>query len=164
MWSTGIPSNSRSLHYKQKHRKTWSKNITFTVSLTKLQCIHCKSIINIHLAQKVPQRFSKPAVCKYPATVNKSEIYILLQKPYSLMWHLVLGNHVRNGRDRRPKTRQKFLWTVCSTTQSTVESMMTRMMSAAFRCRRNCLSSQGLFLLIQWICACPCGSITAQWL
>ena len=36
----------------------------------------------------------------------------------------------------------KFLWTVCSTTQSTVESMMTRMMSTAFRCNRNCLSSQ----------------------
>ena len=36
----------------------------------------------------------------------------------------------------------KFLWTVCSTTQSTVESMMTLMMSTAFRCCRNRLSSQ----------------------
>ena len=36
----------------------------------------------------------------------------------------------------------KFLWTVCSTTQSTVESRMTRMMSTAFRCSRNRLSSR----------------------
>ena len=36
----------------------------------------------------------------------------------------------------------KFLWTVCSTMQSTVESMMTRMMSTAFRCSRNLLSSR----------------------
>ena len=46
----------------------------------------------------------KPAVCKYPITVIKSEIYILLPKPYSLMRHLVGGNHVRNGHDRRPQT------------------------------------------------------------
>ena len=35
----------------------------------------------------------------------------------------------------------KFLWTVCSTTQSTVDSMTTRMMSTVFRCSRNRLSS-----------------------
>ena len=36
----------------------------------------------------------------------------------------------------------KFLWTVCSTTQSTVELMMTWMMSTAFRCSRNRLSNR----------------------
>ena len=36
----------------------------------------------------------------------------------------------------------KFLLTVCSTTQSTVESMMTWMMSTVFRRSRNCLSSR----------------------
>ena len=75
------------------------------------------------------------------------------------------GNLVRNGRDRRPETRQMrspkvlfltllhtvhrnvkkfyfltFLWTVCST-QTTVESMMTRMMRTAFRCSKNRQSS-----------------------
>ena len=34
------------------------------------------------------------------------QIYILLPKPYSLMWHLVRRNHVRNDCDRRPETRQ----------------------------------------------------------
>ena len=101
----------------------------------------------VHLAQKVPPRFLKPAVCKYPTTVNKSEICILLLKPYSLMWHLVCGNRVRNGRDRRPETRRMSsptvaLFKVCGTTQSTVESMMTWMMSTAFRCSRNRLSSR----------------------
>ena len=46
----------------------------------------------------------KPDVCKYPTTVNKSEIYILLPKPYPLMWHLVRRNRVRNCHDRRPET------------------------------------------------------------
>ena len=31
----------------------------------------------LHLTQKVPRRFLKPAVCKYPTTVNNSKIYIL---------------------------------------------------------------------------------------
>ena len=39
-------------------------------------------------------------------SVNKSEINILLPKPYSLMWHLVRRNRVRNGRDRRLEIRQ----------------------------------------------------------
>ena len=57
----------------------------------------------------------------------------------------------------------KFLWTVCSTTQSTVESMMTQMMRIAFTfTSRNHLSSSQVFVLIQWIRACLCGSITAQ--
>ena len=98
----------------------------------------------------------KPAVCKYPVTVIKSKIYILLPKPYTLMWHLVRGNCVRNGRDRRPKQAEcvhqklhfwKFLWTVCRTMQSTVESLMTRMMSTAFRLGEggNRLSSRSPF-------------------
>ena len=45
-------------------------------------------------------------MCKYPITVIKSQIYILLPKPYSLMWHLVSGNRVRNDRNRRPQTRR----------------------------------------------------------
>ena len=104
----------------------------------------------IHLAKLIPRRFLKPAVCKYLTTVNKSEIYILLPKPYSLMWNLVRGNRVRNGcnrsktrRMRSPKVQfWKFLWTVCSTTQGTVESMITRMMSTGFMCSRNRLSSR----------------------
>ena len=48
-------------------------------------------LLYIHLAQLIPQQFLKPAVCKYPTTVNKSDIYmyILLPKPYSLMLHIV---------------------------------------------------------------------------
>ena len=119
------------------------------VLLNNILCAHC---IHIHLAKLIPRWLLKPAVCKYPTTVNKSEINILLPKPYSVMWHLVRGNRVRNGRDRRPKHVKcvhqklhfwKFLWTVCSTTQSIVESMITRMMSTEFfnTCRRNHLSS-----------------------
>ena len=59
---------------------------------------------NIHLAKLIPQRFLKPAVCKYPTTVNNFEIYILLPKPCPWMWHLMCGNRVRNGSDRKPKT------------------------------------------------------------
>ena len=62
--------------------------------------------LEIHLAKLIPWRFQKPAMCKYPITVIKSEICILLPKPYSLMWHLVCGNRVRNGRNRRPQTRR----------------------------------------------------------
>ena len=58
------------------------------------------------LGKIIPRRFLKPAVCKYPAIVNKSQIYTLLPKPYSLMWHIVRGNRVRNGRDRTPETRR----------------------------------------------------------
>ena len=54
--------------------------------------------------KKVPWRFLKPVMCKYPTTVNISEIYILLLKPCSLMWHLVRGYRVRNCRDTRPET------------------------------------------------------------
>ena len=105
----------------------------------------------VHLAQIIPRRFLKPAVCKYPITVIKSEIYILFPKPYPLMWYLVHGNRVRNARNRSPQTRRmrspkvallKIVCTVRSTTRSTVESMMTRMMSTKFRCSRNRLSSR----------------------
>ena len=48
--------------------------------------------------------FWKPAVCKYPTTVNNSEIYILLPKPCPWMWHLMCGNRVRFGSDRMPET------------------------------------------------------------
>ena len=60
--------------------------------------------IHIHLAKLIPMRFLKPAVCKYPTTVNNSEIYILLPKPCPWMWHLMCGNRVRDGSDRKPKT------------------------------------------------------------
>ena len=56
----------------------------------------------------------------------------------------------------------KFIWTVCSTMQSTVESMMTRMMSTEFRlgvaetaCRVGVLCADSN------IHACPRGNITA---
>ena len=58
----------------------------------------------IHLAKLIPQRFLKPAVCKYPTTVNNSEIYILLPKSSPWMWHLICGNRVRNASDREPET------------------------------------------------------------
>ena len=58
----------------------------------------------MHLAKLIPQRFLKPAVCKYPTTVNNSEINILLPKPCPWMGHLICGNRVRNGSDRKPET------------------------------------------------------------
>ena len=67
-------------------------------------CDHSFCTWYAHLAQKVPWRFLKPAVCKYPTTVINSEIYILLPKPCPWMWHLVYGDHVRNGGDRKPET------------------------------------------------------------
>ena len=58
-------------------------------------------ILNIHLNKKInPRQFLKLTLCKYPTTVNNSEICIFLQKPCPLMWYLTRGNHVRNGRDR----------------------------------------------------------------
>ena len=62
------------------------------------------TILYIHLAQLIPQRFLKPAVCKYPTTVNSSEINILLHKHCPWMWHFKWGNRVRNGSDRKPET------------------------------------------------------------
>ena len=44
---------------------------------------------SIHLTQKVPRRFLKQAVCKYPTNVNNFVIYILLPKPCPWMRHLV---------------------------------------------------------------------------
>ena len=82
--------------------------------------------------------FKKPAVCKYPITVIKSETYILLPKPYSLMWHLVRRNHGRNGRDRRPQTcwmrspKGALLKLSMDSVESMMTRMMTRMMSTAF--------------------------------
>ena len=58
------------------------------------------------MVQIIPWRFLKPTVCKYPITVIKSEIYILLPKLYALMCYIVRGNRARNGRDRRPETRR----------------------------------------------------------
>ena len=64
----------------------------------------CFTWIQIHLAKLIPRRFLKPAVFKYPTTVNNPEIYILLPKPCPWMWHLMCGNCVRNGSDRKPET------------------------------------------------------------
>ena len=58
---------------------------------------------NIHFAQKIPRRFLKPAMCKYPTTVNNSEIYILLPKPCPWMWYLMCGNRVRFGSNGKPE-------------------------------------------------------------
>ena len=80
--------------------------------------------------KKNPRRFLKPAVCKYPTTVNKSEIYILLEKPYGLIWHLVRGNCRGNGRGRRPETRR----------MRSPKVALLMLMSTAFsmfRCWRN---------------------------
>ena len=38
--------------------------------------------------------FLKPAVCKYPNTVNNSEICILLPKPCPWMWHLMCESKI----------------------------------------------------------------------
>ena len=80
----------------------------------------------------------KPAVCKYPDTVIKSEIYMLLPKPYSLMRHLEHGNHVRNDRDRRPQTHRMrsskvALLKISMDSVQYCGSMMPWMMSTAFR-------------------------------
>ena len=74
--------------------------ISFCICIGDIACMH----IQLHLANLIPRRFLKPAVCKYPTTVNSSEIYILLPKPCPWMWHLICGNCVRNGSDRKPKT------------------------------------------------------------
>ena len=58
----------------------------------------------IHLAKLIPWRFLKPAVYKYPTTVNISEIYIFSPKPCPWMWHLMCRNRVTNGSDRKPET------------------------------------------------------------
>ena len=121
----------------------WTHNSQYFASTdsryTRKLTFHCKGAI-IHLAKLIPRRFSKPAVGKYPKTVIKSGIYISLSKSYSLMWHLVRGNLVRNGCNRRPQTRRMRSPKVAllkismdNTMQSTVESMITRMMSTAFR-------------------------------
>ena len=60
--------------------------------------------VEVHLAQLIPRRFLKPAVCKYPTSVNNSEIYILLPNPCLWMCYLMWGNRVRNGSDRKPET------------------------------------------------------------
>ena len=51
----------------------------------------CAIFIDVHLAKKVPQRFLKPAVCKYPTNMNYHEICMLLPKPCPWMWHLMCG-------------------------------------------------------------------------
>ena len=38
----------------------------------------------------------------------------LLSKPRPWMWHLMCGNHVRNGSDRKPKTRQNLFTKTCT--------------------------------------------------
>ena len=61
----------------------------------------------VHFAQKFPRRFLKPAVCKHPTTVNKSEIHIFVAK--ALLFNVtscVRWNRVRNDCDRRPETRR----------------------------------------------------------
>ena len=63
-----------------------------------------KLCYDVHLAKLIPRRFLKPAMCKYPTTMNNSEIYILLPKPCPWMWHLLCGNRERNGSDRKPET------------------------------------------------------------
>ena len=65
---------------------------------------YCECTLQLHLAKLIPRRFLKPAVFKYPTTVNNPEIYILLPKPCPWMWHLMCGNRVRNGSDRKPET------------------------------------------------------------
>ena len=76
---------------------------------------------------------------------------------------------MRNGHDRRPETRQicsskvallKFLWTVCSTTQNTVESMMRGMMSTARLGGAETACRVGV-LCADLMNTCPRGSITA---
>ena len=92
-----------------KQCQTWFSFIAMSTTCSIFWNMHwlCnKSLDTIHLARLIPWRFLKPAVCKYSTTVNKSEINILFPKPYSLMWHLVRGNRVRNGHDRRPETRR----------------------------------------------------------
>ena len=46
----------------------------------------------------------KTSRMQYPATVNNSEMYSLLSKPCPWMWHLMSGNRVRNGSDRKHET------------------------------------------------------------
>ena len=65
-------------------------------------------LLIIHLNQKIHCRFLNLTVRKYPTSMNNSEIYVLLPKPCSFMWNHLLGNCLRNGRDRRPKYPNSF--------------------------------------------------------
>ena len=100
------------------HRWPLTPCLSVDVTCVTLPKDHCFQVpweyINEHLAQKVPRRFLKLAVCEYPTTLNNSEIYILSPKPYSLMWHLVRGNRVRNSRDRRPWNTPNGLTKSCT--------------------------------------------------
>ena len=123
------------------------------------------------LGTKSSQAVFEPAVCKYPTTVNQSEIYSLLPKPYSLMRHLVRGNRVRNGRDRRPETRR-----MSSQKLALLKIPMDSVQYNTEHCgiyddtdnehsvqgqQKPPVESESL-VLIQSIRACPRGSITAQ--
>ena len=68
------------------------------------RCLWNVTGITVHFAKLIPQQFLKPAVCKYPTTANNSEIYVLLPKPCPWIWHLMCGNRVRNGSNRKPET------------------------------------------------------------
>ena len=83
------------------------KNVFNSISPNMDLQTSCTQVFNCtmyHLAQLIPRRFLKPAVCKYQTIVNNSEIYILLPKPCPWMWHLMCGNRVRNGSDRKSET------------------------------------------------------------
>ena len=147
----------------------------------KVECdrFHCFSHLEMGIYtwhNKFLGSFLKPAVWNYPTTVNNSEVFILLPKPCPLVWHLVCGNPVKIAETDGPKHAKfvylkwhfwKFLWTVCSTTQSTIECMMMIcMMSTALRCSRGvrvlCTDSK---MCLSWVCAywyCLCDNVTVQ--
>ena len=58
-----------------------NRRIQFILQLLAVLSLFPFCFPDVHLAQLIPRLFLKPAVCKYPAAVNNSEIYILLPKP-----------------------------------------------------------------------------------
>ena len=59
--------------------------INLTIIMTMInQCVilMAVSVNNVHLNQLMHRQFLKLSVCKYPTSVNNSEIYILLPKPW----------------------------------------------------------------------------------
>ena len=95
-------------HKKKKHRggefNLWRTGFKWAHAQMHKCMQECCSIFTYTWQNWFLRWFLKPAVFKYRTTVNNSEIYILLPKPCPWMWHLMCGNHVRNGSDRKPET------------------------------------------------------------
>ena len=121
----------------------------------------------IHLAQKLPWRFLKLAMCKFPTTVNDSEIHILLPKPYSLMWTLcaeiVWEMAVIEGPNVSPKSRTfENSYGQCAVQHRALWNKWWHgWWAQRLGVAETAVESES-FMLIQWVRAYPRGSIISQ--